>query len=165
MATVINGTTGITTARVDSPAGVGGIPVFSSYPVSNIVVATNAWVQVPCASNEYLHGISYNIGNNRFTPQVAGYYKFNLSLQYTCTTGTLAALACKIQKNGLDVRGGRTFHMAASSTDSQLLTEVLLYMNGTTDYVEPLGLIGPGPNGLSFNATLTSFQGYLVRAA
>jgi hypothetical protein len=103
--------------------------------------------------------------NYRFTPNVAGYYQFNV------TQGAEAASALnynyiQIYKNGAqdsiaiyDTYDG-TFSFGSLST--------LIYMNGTTDYVELYAnLSGTGTlTVFGFNSSLgTYMSGFLARAA
>ena len=67
--------------------------------------------------------------NYRFTPNVAGYYQLNLTVGNSSCTGRTVDFF----KNGVqDVRPAA----GAISGDSALSGGVLMYFNGTTDYVE-----------------------------
>jgi hypothetical protein len=73
----------------------------------------------------------YNTSNYRFTPNVAGIYLINSSVQVASLTGAIS----------LDIRlnGARYANMALNLHSSGLQTacnSVLVSMNGSTDYVD-----------------------------
>jgi hypothetical protein len=100
--------------------------------------------------------------NYRYTPQIAGYYQFN-SLIYVSGTG-LTTGTSRIFKNGAVAIDGH-FLSTTSATFLYLMATGMLYMNGTTDYVELFGYaVGTTPVAQN-DVARTWLQGFLVRAA
>lgn len=159
MAIVINGSTGITTPKVDSAAGVGGIPAFSAWCSSAISHTGGAPSKIPFQTEEFDTTNAFDsVTNYRFQPLVAGYYQFTGACQVLST----GSIALALYKNGssfktLDFNG-------ASAANSLVSGTCIVFMNGSTDYVELFAT--PATTG-NTNATQgnTYFQGVLVRAA
>jgi hypothetical protein len=101
-----------------------------------------------------------NFSGGRFTPTVAGYYQISGVIHHNCT-GTTTAITTQLRKNGLSV-GGVTGPVG--TTDSLPCISTLVYLNGTTDYMELWGYQIGGSNNLFANG-LTWMSGALVRAA
>ena len=100
--------------------------------------------------------------NYRYTPQIAGYYQFN-SLIYVSGTG-LTTGTSRIFKNGEVAIDGH-FLSTTSATFLYLMATGMLYMNGSTDYVELFGY-ATGTTPVAQNGvTRTWLQGFLVRPA
>ena len=103
-----------------------------------------------------------NSTNYRFTPTVAGYYQVSATMR--AEGSSLSLIALYIYKNGsndllleLDTKSTSTTHLAGST---------LIYMNGSTDYIEIYGRIDGTSPKFGGNATLNnaSFSGFLARA-
>jgi len=71
--------------------------------------------------------------NYRFTPNKSGYYQFNATIGYTGASLTEAAVS--VYKNGSNA-GHITYVDFGGSIAPQLCGSTILYLNGTTDYVE-----------------------------
>ena len=102
--------------------------------------------------------------NYRFTPTTAGYYQINLSVYCDYTVTAFGRGTSAIYKNGSvinDTTMVSTFYGA-------LNCNVLIQMNGTTDYLEFYGAIYSGA-GLQFlgvsGTNKTYVTGYLARSA
>jgi hypothetical protein len=104
----------------------------------------------------------WDAANYRYTPQIAGYYQFNASLWGISTSE--ARVWVGFWKNGVDT-GVRQDSQLAANTITLLIqsTSHLIYLNGSTDYVETYGYIIGTTN--SFGAGYTHFSGFLVRGA
>jgi hypothetical protein len=83
---------------------------------------------------------SFIISNSQFQPQVAGYYDVDAVITYL-SAGTQSPITLFIRKNGIQKIASNYF------TDSTVVpavtqfteeVETLVYMNGTTDYLEVL---------------------------
>lgn len=108
--------------------------------------------------------ISFDTNNNfsssRFTPTVAGYYQFSGAVYITGTW--LSYLAASIYKNGAASATALTGSPTAAAVDLIQGTSVLLYMNGSTDYVELFCYCGGG-TAVTIQPNLTWMTGFLVR--
>lgn len=163
MTVVINGTTGITT-----PAGVpiNNYPAFSAYYAgANQTVSNNTWTKATLDTE--IFDTNNNFASSRFTPTVAGYYYISGVIRCAATV-SLTKYIVGLWKNGAEYyRGAESNGLA--STQLQAGGSCVMYLNGSTDYVELYGYI-TGSGTLTFNndgaQAYTSFMsGTLVRAA
>lgn len=139
-------------------------PAFSAYRASsNQSLTTATWTKIQCQTEEYDTASAYdNATNYRFTPQVAGYYQVNGAIYFNGTG--LTNLAIQIYKNGSGHKNGSGVAQTAN-TDGSISVSALVYLNGSTDYVELYGLtVGTSPVALA-GANLTYFQAVLLRDA
>ena len=110
-----------------------------------------------------------NTTNYRFTPNVAGYYQVNGLIPFTLSSGSTNAtqLLISLYKNGSEYLRGNNSAMTDAYTTQTVST--VMYMNGTTDYIELYGYSYQGSgtstaaNGNSFSAPY--FSAALVRGA
>jgi len=96
--------------------------------------------------------------NYRFTPTVAGYYQFNIG---TYNQGTVTRMLMSLYKNGsayLRVYDGLNSGYTASGSG-------LIYLNGTTDYVEGYVYLSGSSLSVLANQITSYFQGFLARSA
>jgi hypothetical protein len=181
MAITINGTgtiTGIsagglpsatvTQATLATPvAGTG--PAFSAYLGSNQSISTGVFTKLQANTEEFDTASCFNntgstvgsIPAYAFLPNVAGYYQCDGRLESNIN-GTNTFIT--IYKNGSEFKRGeaKVFSFNAG-TGSNIFT--LIYLNGTTDYIEFYGyLIGTSPVIVS-GAVNTYVQAVLVRSA
>lgn len=105
-----------------------------------------------------------NTTNYRFTPNVAGYYQINLTANLGSTTTSVSLTNLNIYKNGSAYIGTRTDTLSSSVGSMQGTLSTLVYMNGTTDYLEAYVYITAGGTP-TIGKTYSSFNGYLARAA
>lgn len=138
-------------------------PMFSAFQAeAGNSVAANTWTKQLFNSEEF--DSSNCFASSRFTPNVAGYYLFNAQAVWAQATSGQAIMS--IWKNGTDGRRGSS--MPLNSTIS-VYTNVssLIYMNGTTDYVEVYvqQTSGGAININGGNSAYGYFQGHLVKAA
>ena len=95
--------------------------------------------------------------NYRFTPNVAGYYQVNLTLDMRGTSKT--GILGYIYKNGIE--DSRIFATRTATGVFEVQSgSVLIYMNGTTDYIEAYGYIAASANN-NFNIN-SQFSANLV---
>lgn len=72
---------------------------------------------------------NFSTANSRFTPTVAGHYQINVAV----ATGAGAhALTAYIFRNGLNMINGNAVNATTYSTTNS----IILYCNGSTDYIE-----------------------------
>jgi hypothetical protein len=165
-----DGTLRIGVGNADSPTEVGrfnsngyvatNAPAFSAYSNSTASVSTATWTKVPVNVEEFDTNANYdNATNYRFTPTVEGYYQINGQVNISSSTTT--RLLCAIRKNGSEFRLGTDL----ATIGNRVNVSSLIYMNGTTDYVE-LWVFVTGTS-LTFTGSGQSdkyFNGYLARA-
>ena len=162
MATVIDGTTGVSlvqdgvVVQADLAANVAGNgPAFRAYATGTTSI-TSSENKVTLAGKEWDTANAFDaVTNSRFQPAIAGYYQLNARVQFASATYSVNA---GFRKNGVNTSNSQT-----STVNSQTLSDVV-YLNGSTDYVELWAFSATTQNANS-GANLTYFSGSLVRAA
>lgn len=149
----------LTTASTFGATG----PAFSAYLSTNQTITTGTDTKIQFNTELFDTANCYdNSTNYRFTPTVAGYYQFTVSTR-DATGATLGTMRSKIFKNNTETATCIVLNnvngMTASVTN-------LIYMNGTTDYVEGFVFQNSGSN-MSIQGVqyYTYFSGTLVRGA
>ena len=142
----------------------GNMPAFSAYLNSNQTVSNTTFTKLQASVEEFDTASCYDTSNYRFTPNVAGYYQVNGSINITSTNNEEAL--CVIYKNGSAAKWGNYASRASFATDQSSIVSALIYLNGTTDYIELYGYIR-GTGTLQFIGTQprTFFQAVMVRGA
>jgi hypothetical protein len=105
---------------------------------------------------------NYNTSNYRFTPTIAGYYQVNCSIDAGASTAAVRALPC-VYKNGTIYRAGVNLNTDPGATFNSICS-ALVYMNGSTDYIECFAYIGASVPIISPSPG-TWFDACLVRSA
>jgi hypothetical protein len=142
-------------------AGTG--PAFSAYRSTSQSLANASFTKVQCDTEEFDTNSNYdNATNYRFTPTVAGYYQISGCV---AGAGAYAQLLASIYKNGSEFKRG----VQAGSAGAYLFqatVSVLIYLNGSTDYIELYAYQQSGGAGTINNGqALTYFQASLARSA
>jgi hypothetical protein len=136
-------------------AGTG--PAFSAYAGTGTTVATSTFTKVLFDTEEF--DTNNNYASSRFTPTVAGYYQISAGFNSTSgTTGTNNVIG--IYKNGTWNKIGST---AVGSTYFTISN--LVYLNGSTDYVEIYLFQNSGTNFVTGTNITSNFAGVMVRSA
>ena len=137
----------------------GNMPAFSAYQPSGSAqtITLNTWTKVNFQSEEF--DTNNNFASSRFTPTVAGYYQLNSVVNTNYGPG---GVIVSFYKNGSEfLRGGNIQSGTAGSSSSGLI-----YLNGSTDYVETYVLTSLGGSlDADSGAHRVRFDGILVRAA
>jgi Flp pilus assembly protein TadG len=155
---VATGTTGQVTQTMLSTNVAGNGPAFSAYQSSAQTLTTGVWTKLQFQAEEFDTNNNFDSTTNyRFTPTVAGYYQ--ISGGFIITTIS-ASLLTQVYKNGSAFK--RTSYLSGSQVGTY--GSVLVYLNGSTDYVELYGY-SSATNGTSASSVDTYFQAALVRAA
>jgi len=142
----------------------GNGPAFYAYRSgTDQTISFNSFTKIEfnsVASPGFNIGSYYDATTNfRFTPLVAGYYQVNSGAYlYGTTTTTYNNLF--MYKNGNQTLGG------SASASNYVLASGLVYLNGSTDYIEIYGFVlGTGTATIVKNSEVTWFQAYLARTA
>ena len=141
----------------------GNMPAFSVYASASQSVTSATFTKVTLDTE--IFDTNNNFASSTFTPTVAGYYQINGIIRGTGTTMTV--IEAVIYKNGSAYRRGTQIGVTFSGSQ-QVSVNDIVYMNGSTDYVELYGLI-TAASGATFEYNIISstsaFSGALIRAA
>jgi hypothetical protein len=146
-----------------APAGGTTFPTFSAYRSgSTQSFSTGTFTKVQLNAEAWDTANCFDSTTNyRFTPTTAGYYQFNAMISYDMATYTENIVA--IYKNGTKA-GWVTYIGATSNTAPTMNGSMLLYLNGSTDYVEMyVYATGTGLKVVD-GATATVFSGVGIRS-
>jgi hypothetical protein len=126
------GTGGLTQAYLG--AGVAGNgPAFSAWKSANQTISSATDTKITFDTEEFDTASCFDTSTSRFTPNVAGYYQVN----FQCDMGgvTTTAGIMNVRKNGTGAKRSQGV-IGPNMTEQYLAGRALIYMNGTTDYVE-----------------------------
>jgi hypothetical protein len=168
MTVQINGTTGInhvqpgTVQQTDLASNVvGNGPAFRVYAASTVTALSTTDAKINFDTKSDSNGFafdtdnSFNLSTDGFQPKVAGYYL--LSALISGSNGTSQLIASFRKNNSIFTISTQV------ATAARIAITDLVYLNGTTDYVELFGFSSPAQN--TIVGTATYFSGFLVRAA
>ena len=161
----VAGTNTVTIPAVTGTALVSGNqPAFSAYQSATVAMANATNVKITCDTEEFDTNSNYDTTNYRFTPTVAGYYQVNGAVTISAAS---SALLVQIYKNGSVAKRGSLGNATTNSSNfAEANVSAIIYLNGTTDYIE---LWASQTSGGSVNnnigSNLTYFQACLLRTA
>ena len=144
------------TVTGSSPLPTG--PAFSATSSANTSASSGVLTKLVLDTEQFDTNSNFdNTTNYRFTPTVAGYYQIN---GIVITPSNADSTTIVIYKNGSNYVSTVAFHATIGVTNRYNIS-VLLYLNGSTDYIE-LYAAQYGGTVLVAGATM---NGSLVRAA
>ena len=117
----------------------GGVaPAFSAYQTAGQSISANTFTKIQL-NTKSSPGFDTNsnfdaVTNYRFTPTVAGYYQINASVSTTTSLISTTYFNSYIAKNGSAAY--QTSGYPAPSNYFSAFVGGLVYMNGSTDYIE-----------------------------
>ena len=141
---------------------VGNGPAFSAYKSTNQTATSGVMTKVTYDTEVFDTASCFNTSTSRFTPNVAGYYQVNITVAVQSST-TLTIIAGNLYKNGVLYRYGVLGIGLNGNTRANLSD--LVYMNGTTDYLEVYARGDSGTIEFVGSSDVSSFSAVLVRAA
>ena len=139
----------------------GSGPAFSAYKSNTLgtqSITANTYTKVTFDIKDFETVSCFSA--SRFTAPVAGYYQINAEIDL----GGLSTLLVAIFKNGSEYKRGTG---TTTGTESYLGVSTLVYMNGSTDYLEVYALSSGNTGSIYATASgqYTWFNGCLVRSA
>ena len=152
-----------TTGNADVGQVVTDAPAFSAECLDNISLPNATWVKVSYGSELFDTTNDYDATTNyRFTPSVEGYYFITSRLEYNGHYSGDGILA--IYKNG-SAFNYIGFRSGTSGGVKAVGGTALIYLNGSTDYIEMYVYQNTGATrGTGTNGIINQFSGYLARA-
>jgi len=157
---VTTGSTAAVTQGMLASGVAGNGPAFSAHLGSNQSLSNNVFTKLNINVEAFDTNNCYNTSLYRFTPNVAGYYFVTGTM--TCINSVYVVVY--IYKNGNLLKEG--VQGAAINAPYRTNVSGLIYMNGTTDFLELYGLQAGGS---SFDALAgagpTFFDAFMARAA
>jgi len=146
-------TTGIKWA---APAGAGG-PAFSAYKSADQGISANTFTKVTFDTEIFDTASAFSAST--FTPLTAGYYQINYTI-WIDPTGPNSVIQGSLYKNGSEyIRQFRQDTNFGANTAG-----IVVYMNGSTDYLEVYAFCGAGSPQVLGTAIRTNFNGVWIRS-
>jgi len=141
-------------------------PAFRAFRNTTTQTITGStWTKVQLNGETYDTASCFDSTTNfRFTPNVAGYYILQAALAAEAQTTSTVYAQSAIYKNGAEAALGT--RLPAFADDTQGVVHDIIYLNGTTDYVELYGFVLAGSvnENFIFGTTKTFFTGVWIRS-
>lgn len=151
-----------TVTQADLASGVAGTgPAFRVYKSANQTLTAGVNTKIALDVEDIDTASCFDTSTNRFTPNVAGYYQFN-ALVGLSAASVLDYNYIQIRKNAALTNFAIYAPYLGKTSYGSL--SILIYMNGTTDYVE-LYVQATGSGTITVEGAACSFSGFLARAA
>jgi hypothetical protein len=142
---------------VATPAAGNG-PSFSAYNSAIQPITSGVTAKVSLDTEEWDTAGAFSTANSRFQPAVAGYYNI---IMKAAMNAAPSQIDLRLYKNGSLYKSGG---VRSGSTDFANQATFLVYLNGSTDYVEFWVNLNTTQD-LQAGAGNTFMQGALVRVA
>jgi hypothetical protein len=162
------------TNTITLPAATGTVQVSGNMPAfaawlsngsSNQSVSTTTWTKAIIDAEEFDTNSCFNTSTYRFTPNVAGYYLIQGCIYISYNTTGSTRIINAIYKNGAEWKKSQATVTSGVFYGSTPVSNVM-YLNGTTDYVELYGYVQDGSGAVFVSGQNGSyFSGAMVRAA
>lgn len=144
-----------------------GAPAFYAYASVSQSIANTTFTKIQYNVESFDTNSNYDSTTNyRFTPTVAGYYQINARIQFGAAATAAAEAFISIYKNAGEYARLTSGPVPVSGVPSPG-GSVLVYLNGTTDYVEAYVYQNRGGSYSTdvSSAFLSFFQAFLARSA
>ena len=132
-------------------------PTFSAYQSVAQTLSSGVITVINFQTEEFDTDGAYSTSTSRFQPAVAGYYQINANV---AVASSASAVNCRVLKNGALWKGGGNASGAYAYSNG---VSTVVYLNGSTDYVEIAALFSVGQNTEAL-AGSTWFNGAFLRA-
>ena len=155
---VAQGGTGGGTAQTALSNIETSVPAFSAYQSTAQSLPQAIFTKLQFQTKEFDVGTYFDAATNfRYQPLIAGYYQVSGGFGVSGT----AQLALIIYKNGGTYKG--IFNTGATANTAN--GSALVFLNGTTDYIELFGFQGAAAQNISIGIGNTYFQAIMIKAA
>jgi hypothetical protein len=140
----------------------GNGPTFSAYQSVSVSINNGVSTKITFTNLSFDTNNNYNTSTSRFTPTVAGYYQINATVNINFSSSNFGVLI--LYKNGSNIAFGPI--VTGTGFGCQTALSALIYMNGSTDYLEVYVYQYSGSTQSTFVSTVQDyFQGFLARTA
>ena len=156
-APAVAGSNTLTLPALTATLNING-PAFSAYCSSGTSFTAGVWAKQDLQTEEF--DTNSNFASSRFTPTIAGYYQVNGA--FGLTTAPIN-LFIAIYKNGSSYKQGNLM-TAASGVGAIAVVSSIVYLNGSTDYIEMWGYAGSNATS-STGSNTVYFNGCFLRGA
>lgn len=146
------------TVATQPAAAAGNGPSFSAYNNATQPITAGVTDKVSLNTEEWDTASAFDTANSRFQPAVAGYYNI---IMKAAMNSAASQIDLRLYKNGSLYKSGG---VRSGSTDFANQATFLVYLNGSTDYVEFWVNLNTTQS-LQSGAGNTFMQGALVRVA
>ena len=148
-------------------AGTG--PAFSAYQTNGSVnqsIASDVFTKAKIDTEEFDTNSNYDTSLYRFSPTVAGYYQVNGNL-YLVNAASSALKLVALYKNGSIYKSGTSLYFTGNyyAAADNFTVSSLIYLNGSTDYVELYAYISSTNASIGFGSVNTWFNAAMIRSA
>ena len=141
--------------------------VFKAYTSANQSIPHNTLTKVLCGVTLYNEGNFWDTATSKFTPNTSGYYQINASGRLSSNTNQY--LQIFVRKNGNPLLSQMLVIVGNGSGEIQVSICDVVYLNGTTDYLElyayQYDYTSTGARNLFSGASDTFISGHLIRTA
>ena len=139
-------------------AGSASGPAFAAYRATSQSFTPSVWTKVQFNAEDFDTDSTYDsVTNYRFTPNKAGYYQVNHAL-FVSSNSNDGFIA--IYKNGAEYKR----LTQAMATNGMQSGTILMYFNGTTDYVEFYGNGGGGSPSFLCSTVISGASAVWIRS-
>lgn len=146
-------------------------PAFRAYATANQSISASTITKVVLDAESFDTASCFNntgstvgsIPAYAFLPNVAGYYQVNAKIFEDFNGAGNSGVRTYLYKNGSNYSQGSAFGGNLYATLSNF--SELVYLNGTTDYIELYGWSNHGSPQFNGTSPFTSFSAFLARAA
>ena len=157
---VTTGDSGTVTQGMVASGVAGTGPAFKAYAnAAQTLTFTGGYIKVNFDAEVFDTDNCWDTSTSRFTPTVAGYYQFNVLV----SSGNVGL-------HGVFLKNGSAYAYGTNHSTSNHYSDnnnTLIYLNGSTDYVEYAEFVSATTTlttGSSNGPSHTYFTGHLVRA-
>lgn len=155
--------TGVVTQAMLSTNVAGNGPAFFAYQSSTQSLTGGSSIKIQLQTELFDTNSNFdNATNYRFTPTVAGYYQISGAVMIATTTITIGIQSVLFKNGSIYIAGSQ--NQATANAYPQSNFSVLVYFNGSTDYVELYGYTNTTTNTNPFQQNVY-LCGALVRAS
>ena len=161
-----NSGTVLTSASTQSafpPNIAGNGPAFSAYYVgTGQNISLNTSTKVILNTKDFDTASCFDTSTYRFTPNIAGYYQFNAQIR---ASGVATYLSTYLYKNGSALIQSEFLKDSSGYVGTTI--SGLIYLNGSTDYVELYAISDGNPATLRNDSIpyVSRLSGFLARSA